>query len=101
MDSVVKEIDTLLPLLQKEMFRRAKEKQGALWNIAKKLEIFGEKMEKEGGLYQTGWCRAVPCEQKLKKYKATIRCLVKDKKFSVCFSCDNPSLGDVLVAKSY
>ena len=101
MDSVVKEVEHLLPFLQKEIFRRAKEKQDSLWNIAKKLEIFGKKMEKEGGLYQTGWCGNISCEQKLKKYKATIRCLVKEKKVAVCFSCDKPSLSDVLVAKSY
>ncbi|NRB21258.1 proline--tRNA ligase [Candidatus Dependentiae bacterium] len=100
-NSLVDHTVSALDNIQKELFKRAQEKVKTLWHKEEKLASFGKKMEKNGGLYQTGWCLAPACEQELKKYKASTRCLLDEKTFDVCFHCDQPSKTDVLVAKSY
>jgi prolyl-tRNA synthetase len=90
-----------LEQLQQEMFARAELKFHKQWHKAAKLAQFGPQLEAANGLYQTGWCRSPECENKLKEYKAMTRCLLEEKSFDTCFNCDNPSVSDVLVAKSY
>jgi prolyl-tRNA synthetase len=90
-----------LDMLQQELFNRAVAKRATLWHKAAKLAEFGPIMDRDNGLYQTGWCQDPACEQELKKYKAFTRCLIPEKTFETCFNCDKPSKGDVLVAKAY
>lgn len=90
-----------LDMLQQELFNRAIAKRATLWHKAAKLAEFGPIMDRDNGLYQTGWCQDPACEQELKKYKAFTRCLIPEKTFEACFNCDKPSKGDVLVAKAY
>ena len=78
---------------QKRMFETIKQ--------GEKLDAFGSKIEKEGYVYHTGWCGSDVCEAKLKPFKASIRCLIKDAKHKQCFACDKASVSDVIVAKSY
>ena len=96
-DHITKQLD----MLQNELYNRAVAKRAALWHKAAKLAEFGPIMERDNGLYQTGWCQDSACEQELKKYKAFTRCLIPEKTFETCFNCDKPSKGDVLVAKAY
>ena len=94
---VVKQLDAI----QAELYTRALAKRTQLWHKAAKLSEFGPIMERDNGLYQTGWCLDPACEQELKKYKAFTRCLIPEKTFETCFNCDKPSKTDVLVAKAY
>lgn len=96
------EIPKVLEDIQKELFARAQKKQQSLWCKAEKLSQFGPILEEKNGIYQTGWCQQRQCEDLLREYKATTRCLLEgENNFKQCFNCDLPSKGDVLVAKSY
>lgn len=101
LDVIAKKIHTLLGKIQHDMFAKAKEKQQSLWHKAEKLIDFGPTLEKENGLYQTGWCGSAQCELELKKYKAFSRCVLEDKTFEECFNCSEKSKQDILVAKAY
>lgn len=90
-----------LALIQATLFNRAHERMMSSWHKAAKLAVFGPILEKENGIYQTGWCGSADCERMLKQYKAFTRCLREEKTFDTCFNCDNDSLQDVLVAKAY
>jgi prolyl-tRNA synthetase len=100
-DELANFVDKKLADIQDEMFASAKAKQLAMKFVGEKLVKFGPKLEKEAGFYQTGWCLDENCEQELKKYKATTRCLLETKELATCFACDEPSKSDVIVAKSY
>lgn len=88
-------------LLQTELFKRAEAKRSSQWHQAAKLADFAGDLESHGGFYQTGWCGDPSCEQELKQYKATTRCVLDTKRFDTCFNCNNASEYDVLVARSY
>jgi prolyl-tRNA synthetase len=92
---------SLLKTIQAAMFKRADERLRSLWYRSSKLTEFGPLLESQPGFYQTGWCQDQACEELLKPYKATTRCLLKEKTFDTCFNCDKPSKGDVLIARSY
>lgn len=87
--------------MQTSLLERARQRLTTQWHKVAKLADFAHQLESDNGLYQTGWCGDVSCEAKLKEYKATTRCLVDEKTFATCFSCDKPSIGDVLIAKAY
>ena len=102
LDNCAQEIPALLETIQKEMFVRAQQKQQSLWHKAAKLADFGPILEQNNGIYQTGWCQQRQCEDVLREYKATTRCLLENQKtFEQCFNCNAASKGDVIVAKSY
>ncbi len=102
LDAISQEIPKILEEIQAKIFARAKQKQESLWHKAEKLEQFGPILEENNGIYQTGWCQTRECEDKLRTYKATTRCMLEGQNnFKHCFNCDKPSKGDVIVAKSY
>lgn len=94
-------IADLLDRVQKELYSRALSKRDSQWHAADNLSEFGPQLESQGGFYQVGWCLDPACEQELKQYKATTRCLLDEKKADHCFYCKKPSKQDVLVARSY
>lgn len=100
-DAVGTTVQQKLENIQSELFNRAQTKLQNSWHKAEKLSEFGPKMEASGGLWQTGWCQNPACEQALKKYKAFSRCQLTTNSFKECFNCDQPSKGDLLVAKAY
>jgi len=91
----------LLEIIQNQLFAKAKDRQDKMWHQVDKLEKFGPILEKENGFYQAGWCGNAECEVKLKEFKGTIRCLLKEKTHDSCFCCQKSSKTDVLIAKSY
>jgi prolyl-tRNA synthetase len=100
-DQITSSITSMLEHFQKQLFERAKAKQESWWHKEAKLANFGPQLEKNNGLFQTGWCQRRSCEEKLRDFKATTRCLLTQKTFDTCFNCDQPSITDVLVAKAY
>ena len=66
-----------------------------------KLAEFGPQLEEGGYFYQTGWCGSPECENQLKQYKATIRCIIDEHTMKSCFACNTASKQDVLVGRSY
>lgn len=100
-DSVVKEVETLLRSIQQELYKRAGKRLVDQTHKADNLADFGPKIAKENGLYLTGWCQKAQCEEELKEYKATIRCLLPEKSHKTCFACGQASESDILIAKAY
>lgn len=98
---LVHKIPLMLNIIQNELFLRAKARYAAMWHKIAKLKDFSEKLEKENGIYQAGWCQDLECEIKLKEHSATTRCVLESREFDVCFACDKSSISDVIIAKSY
>ena len=101
LSDAVSHVTQLLKTVQQELFNRAKAHQQAMWFKEEKLATFGKLLDSQPGFYQTGWCGDAACEEQLKAYKATTRCLLEETTFASCFHCDKPNKHDVLVAKSY
>ncbi len=101
LDALSDHVTELLTTVQKTMLVRAQEQRDAQWYKAAKLADFGVILQKKAGFYQTGWCGDAACEEQLKQYQATTRCLLEEQSFDACFYCDKPNKQDVLVAKSY
>jgi len=80
LDAVATQIPALLEEIQQQMFKRAQEKQISLWHKAAKLTEFGPILERDNGIYQTGWCGKRSCEDLLREYKATTRCILENQK---------------------
>ncbi|MBU1008218.1 proline--tRNA ligase [Candidatus Dependentiae bacterium] len=59
------------------------------------------KVRSEKLLEKNGWCGSAACEATLKEDKRTIRCLIESKEHTNCFSCNKPSIADVIIAKAY
>lgn len=91
----------MLDTLQQQLLTRATERRNELWFQKKSLSEFAERLKEQGGLFQVGWCRSQECENKLKEYGATIRCLLESRGAAQCFHCEVASEGDILVAKAY
>ncbi len=100
-DDVIKEVSKLLREINDQLYERAKKRVTDQMHQAEKLSDFGPRLAKENGLYETGWCQKPACEEALKKYKATIRCVFPEKSHKTCFACDEASQSDILVAKAY
>lgn len=90
-----------LQAIQNAMFERAHERRANMWYKAAKLADFSAKLDEQPGFYQTGWCGDLECEQKLKEFKATTRCVLNEVTFKECFVCTKPNKHDVLIAKAY
>jgi len=100
-DSVVAYSKQLLDGLHTRLLERAKDRLQRMWHQADDIDVFGDDLAGYGGFYQTGWCGNRECEKQLKKYKASIRCLLPEKQHKICFYCGEQSTSDVLVAKAY
>ncbi|MFA5074874.1 MAG: proline--tRNA ligase [Candidatus Babeliales bacterium] len=100
-EDIQNKIDSILSDIQNLMFKKAQERLQKNWHQAENLGDFSQKMAIDAGLYQTGWCGAAECEAKLKDFKGSIRCLIKEKKHKSCFCCDKLSKTDIVIAKSY
>lgn len=96
--------DSLIQMLDDihvQMFAAAQERVASMVHVAEKLQEFGPRMDAENGAYKTGWCSNKVCEQKVKEFKATIRCILDERTMDECFNCDQASIADVIVAKAY
>ena len=93
---------TVLDTVHTAMFNRALHHQNALISKEHKASDFGPRIETNNGAYTTSWCSAKACENALKEYKASIRCIQEGQlHFNTCFMCQETSVYNVLIAKSY
>jgi prolyl-tRNA synthetase len=100
-DQLENHLKKLLDSLHSELYNRALKKRNDQWYKVAKLKEFGKQLEDKGGFYQAGWCGNKACEEQLKEYKATTRCVLETKTVPSCFWCDQPSKHDVLIARAY
>ena len=83
------------------LLENANNRMLSMWHKVSKLTDFAKDLDTLGGFYQTGWCGRIECENRLKEYKATIRCMLKVKTQEFCFNCDKESATDILIARAY
>lgn len=100
-DSLSTYIETHLIAIQQDLFDRAYARRASMWYKVATIEEIAAQIDEKPGFYQTGWCGSLDCEQKLKEYKATTRCLLDETSFKTCFACDQANKHDVLIAKAY
>src|SRR5882724_2127714 len=98
---MLREITLLLETIQKTLFDKAQERRSLMHQKSDDLTLFGPLLEEQGSFYQTSWCGQSACEAELKKYTASIRCIIEGISFPTCFHCKTSSKHDVLVARSY
>ena len=101
LSDIVTEVTALLHTIQKTLFERAQDRIAQMRHKSDNLAEFGPLLEEKGLFYQTSWCVNPECEAELKKYKASIRCIIEGLTFETCFHCKQASKHDVLVARSY
>jgi len=100
-DDLVDVVQKTLDQIQATLYEKAVQKRDSQWHQADKLEDFGQVMQKSNGMFQVGWCGSAQCEETLKPFSGTIRCIIEKRLHQSCFSCTKESLQDVLVAKAY
>lgn len=101
-DQLVHVLPEMLDQFHHQLFATAQERYQKMWHKVGKLETFGKQLDEQAGIYQTGWCRDNACEQLLKPFTGSIRCILNDRhEMKECFGCDMPSVVDVIAAKSY
>ena len=101
LDGLAQTLQQAFITVHQTLFTRVQDRYKAMWNKIPKLAQFGPKMQEQNGIYQAGWCGMKECEAQLKEYQGTIRCLISEKSFDVCFACDMKSISDVIIGKSY
>ncbi|MBY0353478.1 proline--tRNA ligase [Candidatus Babeliales bacterium] len=101
LDSLNSSVHDLLAQIQKGLFERAEQKRASQWYQAETLADFAQKMKDHNGMYQVGWCESPACEQTLKEFSGTIRCVLEQSNHKKCFSCGQQSKNDILIAKAY
>lgn len=101
LDNISSVIQDVLVVMQQQLFERAQHNKEKMWNHAESLQAFGTQMKVENGAYQIGWCGDNACEETLKEFSGTIRCILPEHVHKTCFSCKKESTSDILVAKAY
>lgn len=101
LSDIMAEVIALLDTIQATLFERAQGRVSQMRHKSDSLAEFGPLLEEKGFFYQTSWCVNPRCEAELKKYKASIRCIIEGLTFETCFHCKQASKSDVLVARSY
>ena len=91
----------MLNAMHKQLLENARKRLSTLVAKENKLAVFGPKLDADNGVFHTSWCGSKECENKVKEYKGSIRCILEGKAFGTCFNCDAKAVHDVLVAKAY
>jgi prolyl-tRNA synthetase len=101
---VVKEINSLLEDMQKNLFKRAKKFLEEHTTTVRDFNEFKKTLEEKGGFVRACWCGEEKCEEKIKEEtSATIRLIPfeKEKVFSDCIYCGKKAKEVVYFSKSY
>ena len=104
LESLSKEIKTLLTDIQQSLYRRAFDFRDAHITEVDSFEDFKKILGEKGGFISAHWDGTIATEQKIKDAtKATIRCIPYDsvEEPGVCIFSGAPSKGRVLFAKAY
>ncbi len=91
---ILTEVTSLLNIIQKDMFTRAKQRQDKLTFTASNLEEFAKIMNTTPGFIKADWCGDENCECKIKEIRGTkSRCILKNEKpiTGKCVVCGKPA----------
>jgi prolyl-tRNA synthetase len=100
-DILHEEVVQTLDLVQNALYTRAAERRSLLHHKVPNFEEVVKILTEGKGFCQTGWCTSAACEESIKQYQASIRCLLASEKVSRCFKCGEQALTEIIIAKSY
>ena len=103
-DGVIQWVVDMLPLIQSEMFEKAKKMRDEHITTVDDYVSFKNLLEEKGGFISAHWDGTAETEEKIKnETKATIRCIPTEqsKEEGVCIYSGKPSRQRVLFAKAY
>lgn len=92
----------LLDEFQKRLLNKSKKFVQNNTYRAKSYSEFKEIIKRKGGFIKNFWCGDSKCEKKIQEEtKATIGCIISDKKNGKCIKCGKRSKTEALFAKTY
>lgn len=103
-EALPEKIAELLPMIQKDMYERAKKHLEEHTFEAPDKETFESLFEETKGFVKAMWCGSRECEEKIKEdYSVTSRCIpYKQEKLSdVCVCCGKPATKMVYWGRAY
>ena len=103
-EALPEKIAELLPMIQKDMYERAKKHLEEHTFEAPDKETFESLFEETKGFVKAMWCGSRECEEKIKEdYSVTSRCIpYKPEKLSdVCVCCGKPATKMVYWGRAY
>jgi len=96
------QITKILDSFQRRLLNKSKKFVQNNTHQVKSYSEFKEIIKKQGGFIKGFWCGDIKCEKKIQnETKATIRCILSDKKIGKCIKCGKRSKKEVLFAKAY
>jgi prolyl-tRNA synthetase len=95
-------VQKLLDAMQQRLLDNSRKFTEQNMHTVKSYEEFKKIIREKGGLIKINWCGNAQCEEKIKsETKATIRCIIKEKKNGGCVKCGKEGKFEVLFAKAY
>lgn len=100
-DSLSEVVSETLDEIHNAMYERAKGFLEANTFQADSYAELVDKIEQNRGFYKMHWCGSENCESQLKEIQASARVIIGQTSDKNCFSCKNPAVKEIIVAKSY
>ena len=100
---VVKSIIDLLPIIQTDMFNKAKKRRDSMIYDAKNYDEISYIANNKEGFIKINWCGDVHCENKVKdEFGLKSRCLIEDEKISgPCSICGKEAKTRLYIGRQY
>ncbi len=104
LDKLAEEVEKLIPMIQKDMLERARERRDSQTFEAHTWEEFEQIFSEKTGFVKAMWCGDVECENKIKeKLAVTSRCMpfTQENLSDKCVCCGRPAQKMVYWGKAY
>ncbi len=97
-----KEIESLLPVIQKDMYERALKRRDSMIYDTNDWEEFKNISQTKPGFILTNWCGDESCENKVKEETGLkSRCIKEESTDGVCSICGKPTKYRIYFGKQY
>ncbi len=101
-ENVASEIENLLPIIQKDMYDRAKARRDSMIYEVSSKEEFQEVAKTKPGFLLTSWCGNTDCEEKIKEETGLkSRCIKEDIDTGICSYCGRPAKHKIYFGRQY
>lgn len=100
---IIKNIVDLLPVIQTDMFNKAKKRRDSMIYDAKNYDEISYIANNKEGFIKINWCGDVKCENKVKdEFGLKSRCLIEDEKVSgPCSICGKEAKTRLYIGRQY
>ncbi len=103
LEDTVKEIESLLPVIQQDMYNRALKRRDSMIYEASSYEELKASAKGKNGFYKINWCGETSCEDKIKEDTGLkSRCLIEGEEVTGnCIVCGQKATTRLYVGKQY